>query len=960
MPKLKFSSGFAFAIVLWLFLASGFSSLIYQVVWTRELTLVFGSTTFATATVLAVFMGGLALGSFVAGRLSDGIKRPFLAYGLLEGLIGLWALIVPALFDMAVPLYRIIWELFHLDFLTFSLLRFGVTFAVLILPTTAMGATLPLLSKFLTESLALVGRRVGAIYSVNTLGAVLGALFAGFILLPELGLTMTTRTAAGINLLLAAIVVFTFKSLESALKERKPEFVFPPLSELKAEAVKGGEPSQGKTAASTQADSGSGEPKSKKKKKKKAAAETEARPAGPQPVPSSAMPAPQAVHSSAPPSDNSLVLIACLTGIAISGGAAMVYEVCWTRLLTMVIGSSTYAFTLMLSTFLIGIFAGSFAASRFADKLKRPVLWFGILQLGVCAGCFVSMYLFQYLPWWNLLFVKQFPSDPVAILWVRFVLASMIMWPLTFNLGAIFPVVVKCCAQDLQALGRSVGTVYSANTAGAIVGSILAGFTLIPRFGVEQSVLIASAANLGVAFMLIVIAEGARKTTKVALAASGVAALLITNIAISKWDRKLILLTQAERRSLRDGYKLYSSLKDWRNAMNKREVVYWKDGPCSNVAVMYFEDANQYSLLTNGCVDASDGYDMSQQVLLAVYPMLLRPHAQTACVIGWGSGITVGELIKFPIQSITAVELEPAVITASRVFHRFNQKPEKNPRVKIEFNDGRNYLLATSRKFDIIISEPSNPWQVGVCNLFTREYFATCKNRLNPGGVLSLWLQVNEIPPETVRSIMAALQSQFKYCLAMASDPYNMSILASNEPLPINMMVVDQAFENPKLKRDLERINLNSPFAVVARIMSTPNGVSKMTENAKPNTDDLNLLEYSVGQSYETQTFIIPNAALFGMNMGVPARHIEWEGLPADTKASVMTVIAQEALKFGRPIIAYAWARASCEVKENAVARKLLNYLEAQDKKRAEFFRTQPMIKKGDGTVLTDTQTRGR
>ncbi|HNB22755.1 MAG TPA: fused MFS/spermidine synthase, partial [Candidatus Melainabacteria bacterium] len=378
----------------------------------------------------------------------------------------------------------------------------------------------------------------------------------------------------------------------------------------------------------------------------------------------------------------------------------------------------------------------------------------------------------------------------------------------------------------------------------------------------------------------------------------------------------------------------------WRSSIERTKLVYYKDGPCSNVAVLKFASGDKigtYSLLTNGCVDASDGADMSQQVLLASFPMLFRPNAQRACVIGWGSGVTIAELLNFPITSVTAVELEPAVIQAAKVFDKYTHEPEKNPRVKVEINDGRNFLLATTQKYDIIVSEPSNPWQVGVCNLFTDEYFKTVKERLTPDGVLSLWLQLAEVSPDSVKAVLAALDRNFDYCLALSSDSTNLVVLASQTPIRADYEDLAEVFENPYIARALEKANISSPEAVLSRMVMTPSGISYCVRNVKPNTDDLNVLEYRIGRTYESMTFAHSNGVMLSENMGTPSGYTDWGKLSKQQIASIMARVAIEATKFGDLTAAYSWARSSIEKSENDVAKRVIYWLTEEDKKRTNF-----------------------
>lgn len=941
-----------FVLVLALFFASGFSSLIYQVVWTRHLVLIFGSTTFATATVLAVFMGGLALGSFLAGRIADKIDKPFLWYGILEGIIGIWALIVPILLHVAVSSYRVIWELTHFDFFSFSLLRLGLAAIILLVPTTLMGATLPLLSKYVADSLSTVGNRIGTIYAINTLGAVCGAAQSGLFLLPGLGLSVTTMIAAGINVFLCLIVLWISFKLENLSKnaEAKPaakENNSALADEAKAEAT----PEAGTAAELSAAPLET--KKSRKKKKGKKAIEEQASSletkeeeiSKEQPVESKPAEtvAARVESEKAASSKVPARVYAALAAIAVSGAAAMIYEVCWTRTLSMIIGGSTYAFTVMLSTFLSGIFLGSFFCAKVVDKFKQPFLAFGVFQILVATGCLTSLLICQFLPLWNLRLNDLF-SNPLFPIAIRFILAETALLPLTLFLGALFPIVIKCTASDIDHIASSVGTVYSANTLGAIVGSVLAGFVLIPQFGVEKTIIIATAINMMIGAAMIFLQTEASASQKIVYTAFG--ALVFVAFLFNPYtaDKKTFLFAQSARRALRDGYDVFSADAPWRLTTERTKLVYYKDGPCSNVAVLTFAQGDKvgtYSLLTNGCVDASDGADMSQQVLLASYPMLFRPHARRACIVGWGSGITVAELLNFPVTSVTAVELEPAVIEAAKVFDKYTHAPEKNPRVKVEINDGRNFLLATTQKFDIIISEPSNPWQVGVCNLFTKEYFQCVKDRLTPDGVLSLWLQLGEVSPDSIKAVLSALNSEFPHCLAMASDQSNLCVLASRKPLAASYKEIEEVFRNPYLTRSFDKANITTPEAVLARMLLSPQGLSYMVRKTPPNTDDLNVLEYRIGKTYESVTFGHANGVMLSENMGTPSKYVDWGDLPKDKIASIMAHVAIEATKFGHLTSAYSWARSSIETAQNSVAKRILFWLEEEDKKRTAAARAQ-------------------
>ncbi len=836
-----------FSLIVTLFVASGLSSLIYQVVWTRLLVLVFGSTTFATATVLAVFMGGLALGSYLAGRVGDRIKRPFLWYGILELIIGAWATLVPLLFDAAVPVYRLAWQQFHLSVLPFSLLRFMMAAIILIVPTTCMGATLPLLARFVTTSLDFVGKRVGTLYAANTLGAVGGAMLAGFALLPSIGLEATTLLAALLNLILCGVVLLLAPRLE---RMRGPIL----------ESEETGAP-------------------------------------GPLPI---------------------SIKVAILA-FAVSGAAAMIYEVGWTRTLLMVIGSSTYAFTVMLSTFLVGIFLGSLICARLVDKAREPLAWFAMLEFLVCLLGLCGIMAFNLLPWWNLSINAAFPNDANRVLLVRFLLASAIMVPLTLCLGAIFPVVVKVATRELAAVGRSIGTLYSANTLGAIIGAFLAGFGLVPALGVERTLIFASIANLILGVVLLTFVKPIRKSIKVAAVLAAFPVVYWCAYSPALWDKSLLLSCQSERRQLIHRALTYKSFEDFRHWVHESmEALFWEDGASATVGIGRYIGTAHRTLVTNGHIDASDGNDMKTQILAAAYPLLWKPDAEDIAVVGWGSGVTVGTASLFPVKSITAIELEPAVVKASTFFHHVNHKPEQNKLVKIEYNDGRNVLLATEQKFDVLISEPSNPWQAGVCNLFTSQYFEICKRRLKPGGIFACWVQIVEIPPANLRGILNSLNSVFPYTLALRTDQGNMIVLGSDKPLTADWKRLRWLMSNSAVAAELASIDIKSPEAVLGRVVAGTDGLRKISEGAEPNVDDTNRLEYAVGKTYETTFFNNENTKMLESSPGNLEEQINIGDLNSEQKADLFAGVGREALMIGRNAAALLWANTSLNAAHSA------------------------------------------
>jgi spermidine synthase len=835
-----------FLVIGFLFFASGFSSLIYQVVWSRLLTFVFGSTTFATASVLAVFMGGLALGSFLAGRCSDRARNPLLWYGILEGIVGVWALSVPFLLDSATPLYKALWQQFHLVPLLFALLRFLVASIVLIVPTACMGATLPFVSRHVARSVQTIGSSIGSLYAINTSGAVCGAWLAGFVLLPALGLKMTTWLAAGINLALFMAVVAL-----SRLASTEPE----------------GEP-QAETIAEKQAAVDLGK------------------------------------------SSLSLSGWFAIAAFGISGGLAMVYEVGWTRALLLVIGSGTYAFTCMLTTFLIGIFLGSWFCARVIDRSKDPLRVFALLQISVALCALAALLCYSYLPIGNLVLGAFFAGSAEIAIASKFLCAAATFVPLTLFLGATFPAIVRACVIDLACVGRSVGTLYSANTCGAIVGAFLAGFLLVPWLGVEKMLLAAAACNFLLGSAMLFPAPSVSRLQRLAAMAIAIGLCCLAAGTPAVWDQRLLLLAQPLRRNHSDPRSIAAILFDpelRRQALAIIDVLYFADGISSNVGVVRMKDSGHSLLLTNGNIDGGDSLDMATQILLSLFPLVAKPDIQDVCVIGYGTGISTGTALCFPVKKVTSIELEKDVYAAARYFDHVNHRPYRDPRSLFEMDDGRNFLLTADQKFDLIVSEPSNPWQSGVCNLYTREYFEICSKHLKPGGLLSCWLQTTELSPQSIRSILSAIRGCFAQQLIFGtgSGP-DVVILASNSPLVVDWQSIRRAFASSEARLQFQRSRLTTPAQVAACVKADTRTVKAICSKAEPNSDDRNYLEFAVCKTYETANFEEANRLLFDQ---VPVKLKDV--LAAGTISPAPADLAEAALLMKRPQQAFAWASES-------------------------------------------------
>jgi spermidine synthase/MFS family permease/tetratricopeptide (TPR) repeat protein len=963
-----------YCIVIGLFLLSGFSSLVYQVVWTRELVFVFGSTTFASATVLSVFMGGLALGSFVAGRFSDrlSIGKALLWYGVLEGIIGGWALVVPFLFHEAIPLYRVIWQQFHLSVMPFSLLRFTAAAVILLPPTACMGATLPLLSRFVVGSLSYVGRRVGTLYAINTLGAVSGSMLSGFLLLPSFGLTATNIFSATVNFALLVVVVLLVSKLpadQTATTKQQPSSEAGSPSDSTDRPVSTAETvvntNEAEPSTSIASDNSSGtteldQPagvqtkkslKKERRRQKKAEAMQQQRYSGalpktdllteaataaqteiqstaqdlPAEIPSELVPEPSVPATIKPHVVGAVSTTVATIAFGASGAIAMMYEVAWTRALLMIVGSTTYAFTCMLSSFLIGIFLGSWYASRHVDRMKHALPWFAACQLVLGAVGLAVLFGFNYVPYLSVVVTAQEWGNHELAQFARFALSGLVLLPISLFFGATFPLVVKACATDLTAVGKSVGTLYSANTLGAIVGAFVSGFVVVPCIGVEKTLVLCAGGSILIGLFVLTVAQN--KVPKVALAAVMAITVGITGWAIQSsttkvWDQLALLDIQTLRRTFR--WKGVSEqvppYPEWLSKLHSTiKLLCYYDGACGTAGVYEASRNHWRSLLTNGHVDASYG-DQHTQVLLAALPLAVYPQARDICVVGWGSGVTVGVAGKWKNANVTAIEIEPVVVDASRYFSKINYEPYNNKQIGLEKNDGRNYLLATDRKFDLIISEPSNPWQSGVCNLFTKEFFESSKRSLRPDGVFSLWLQINEISPKNVLRILSALHSVYPYVMPMQTKLGDFAVLASARPIQIGRNNVNLVLKDAVMGPILSTVGIKSAHDVVARVVATPAAMSALVKDTEPNSDDLNHLEYEVSKTYETTSYHPQNEAMFNRNAGKLWECINWENAPPQQQAFTCANIGISCVNMDTPVRAGVWSNHSNSIELNPAA----------------------------------------
>jgi spermidine synthase len=770
------------AVIVACFVVSGATSLVLQVVWVRQLIDVFGSSSLAISTVLAAFMGGLALGAWLGGRLADRLRErarsadPLWAYAACEAAVGASALVIP----LVVGHYRgaNAWLWGHLGDAParLAVARFALSGLLLLVPTTCMGATLPLLSRRLTQhagDLGALGRRVGALYAANTGGAVVGAGFAGFALIPWLGVRGTNALAATAALALASAI-----ALALAARHRRAHAAPCPDAAATAEATP---PEPGAAAFATLV------------------------------------------------GERRLAVAA----FGISGGVAMALEVLWSRTLAQVLGSSTYSFTLVLVAFLIGLAVGAWLIARRAATSRAPLRALGRLFVAIAASVMLTHQLADQLPAILVALLGTGTLSVGSALALHALIAALFILPTALGLGAVMPLVVRVYAGEFERVGGDVGRAYAANTVGAIVGSFAGGFVILPVVGLEPGIRLAAAAE-GALGALLIARAGSRRGALVAGTALALAVL-----ALPGWNKS----------RLTAGVFRYQVAKRYLDAgeLFDRPIIFYEDGIATTVTV---EQGRGPILKNNGKVEASTVHDMPTQILVGLMPVLLHGgDGQSVFVIGYGSGITVGAIAQSPQPArIDAVELEPAVYRAAdRFFGAYNHRPEADRRVRRKVGDGRNALLAGDRVYDVIVSEPSNPWIAGVASLFTREFYAFAKQHLAADGVFCQWAQLYELGPHAVKTIYRTFAEAFPYVYAFATAEHSSDTLlvGSRRPLAFDLAALDRRFTDSGLAAELRRAQIDRPEQLIANFLLGPDEIGAFTAGADVNTDDNALLEYA-------------------------------------------------------------------------------------------------------------------
>ncbi|MFN8180058.1 MAG: fused MFS/spermidine synthase [bacterium] len=799
-----------------LFAVTGAAGLVYEVVWFKLLDAIFGVTALATATVLAVFMGGLGLGAAIAARRADRWERPLRAYGLLETSLGILAAAVPFALPLANRVFVGIYDALHPSLPVLSILRAVVSALILVPPATLMGMTLPVLARAFSREEGTAGD-VGFLYTINTLGATLGAGLAGFVLLPALGLRATCAAAVATNLLVGATAILFGRGLRFAVP------------------------------ASTGAPSSSAAPRSS----------AEPTPAADPSSPSTAPPSPAAAAPRREWARPSLLLISALSGLTSLG-----YQVFWTRALVLSLDNTVYAFSVILVTVLVGITIGSAFATWLLRRAQRPAFALALSQALASLAVVALASLFDTLPARFLELSHRLGGGFGGFLAVTFAIAGAALLPATILLGMGLPLVLGAAIRGTRDLARGVGSLYSVNTWGAILGSVLAGFVVLPTIGIRNGIAVFAALNGVAAVMAMFLAPGPRARR---LAAAGALAVALGALAafLPRWDRAAFTSGAS------------SSTLAQRAADPSDEIVYYREGVAATVSVK--RRGGDYKLQVDGRTEATGQGDLKTNTMLGSLPLVLHQGpAKRVLVIGLGSGVTLGAVLSHPVERVECVELSEGVVEAARYFTAWHGDALHDPRVTLIRGDGRNHLLLTRERYDVIVSQPSNLWAAGVGNLFTREFFELCRDHLADGGILCQWIQGYSVSDESLRSVMRTITEVFPSVDAWVAEWSDVLLVASSKPAALPTARIAEAFGEPRVAAALQRAGVHDLPTFLSHFMLDRDALRTFSQSASFHTDDNRLVEMQEPRSLADGTARPQARALLAWQTDVRARLDRW------------------------------------------------------------------------------------
>ncbi len=777
------------------FIASGTAGLILEIVWSKYLSFLLGNSIYGVSTVVAAFLGGLGIGAAWGGRWAARSRAPLLAYGRLEAVVGILGISSPLAILAAPPLFAGLYEMVGGYGPAFFAVRFAFLFLALLIPTTAMGATLPLLVEHFDRSEARgggpsrSGGPVARLYALNTAGAVTGVVLAGYFLIPSLGLAASAGIAAAIDFAIAAFVLLS-----------RPA----PLA-----------PSR-----------------------------TAARPGDAVPEPGAPRGAAGAAFATPTLAESVL-----LPMVAISGVTAILYQVAWTRILAIPFGGMVYAFSAILALYLLGLALGAAGAARALRRSNDPWTLFAALQIGLAVAVAFGSHFFASIPHGQASAIAASQGNMLALLAGEARIAALVVMPPTLFLGALFPVSVALRRRRVADAGEATGQVYAANTIGSIAGAILTAFLFIPAFGTLKTILGAAAVNLAMGAAALLFGRSSLAWRRAGAAAAVAGGLVFALVWMPDWNasRMSFGFIRLLRAHWYGGESLTHRIIDKVGTTPDFEtLLFYREGRSATITVV--EAQKQRALLINGKTDATtgEGADMRTQILVGQLPLLGTARRDDVCIVGYGSGVTAHAVLTHPVKSALTVELEGAVFEAARFFDADAKRPLDDPRSRALVEDAQTLLRSDRATYDVIISEPSNLWIAGSGDLFTKEFYDVAASRLRAGGIFCQWVQCYQISPEAVQTVFRTLSGRFPYGqLFYVDDSSDLIVLASpDREVTLDAAAWEAAMARPEVAADLARIGVRSFADLLRYYRGRLDRVAAAAGPGPVNTNDNGWLEH--------------------------------------------------------------------------------------------------------------------
>ena len=717
---------------------SGFSALIYQLIWVRLLGLVFGVSSFAVATVVAVFLMGLGLGSYFFGKWSERTRDPLRIYAYVE--LGIAVLsVVSYLLISKLPLYPSLYQLAYnrLDFYGLSLVRLLLSIMVLLPPVFLIGGTLPLVSKYFLTAPSELGSKFSRIYYLNTLGAFAGALLTGFVLVRFFGVFATLMIAAAGNLAVAGLVA----------------------SNRSGEVTRPDQPAGEKTP-----------------------------------------------HSY-------MLLVLLLTGFISLG-----YEMLWARILSTFGLSTSQAFSIIVAGFLLGFSVGSFLVSRPIDRRRDLEGAFATVCIFTALSGALVLFLFQRFEAATALLDRLLLVDSMT---ASLALAFAVSFIPAVFMGILFPLGLKIYSRDIHRIGAKAGNIFLANTTGCVLGSLLTGFVLIPFAGMWNTTLILVNLGLLVAAALLLRRQGPAGPQWLFLLASCVAANLL----------------------------VFSDSKTFHKQVRDFDVIYYAEGLSGTVTAI--ENEGYRGLFVDGQnVSGTDPALVADSKMLAHLPLLLDENPQTALTVGYGTGTTSGSMLLHDVE-VHAVEIEEKIIEAAPLFPGVNRKSYEDPGLNIVLDDARSYIDFVDERFDVIVTDVTNPKYKRNPYLYTREYFEIMQDALDEDGIAAAWLPLGGLSFADLQTLIATFDRVYPHTTVWYFTPYPthfVILIGTRERATIDLAALQQKMR--RVEADLKTVRLENVYELAGMLLLGEQDVDKLVAGAPIHTDDRPILEFSDMHEY--------------------------------------------------------------------------------------------------------------